>query len=168
MSIFKVLKKSSSTGILNALFGAAKASLENPFATKNDLVPYTSWCFRISQSGISAPTLVLLGSSGPLSRINCREGTCSCTRTDGSQWCSSACCVQLDYVSEGVFQVTINSSKLPMFGYDVTMGPPKLPTTQLGVEKISESVFKIRTCSNAGTLTNGLLVNNYLEIKLFN
>lgn len=24
--------------------------------------------------------------------ISCRPGTCVCTRTDGSKWCSSACC----------------------------------------------------------------------------
>lgn len=165
MSIFTKLKNSSSTGIWNALFGANRADLDNPFSTKNDLVPYTSFCFRISQSSTHAPVLTLLGASGPLARINCREGTCACTRTDGSQWCSSGCCVEATYVSAGIFKITI--PKAPTFGFDVVMGPPKTPTTQLGVEKLDTTSFKIRT-SLAGVATNELLVNNYLEIKLFN
>lgn len=171
MSIFTKLKSSSSTGIINALFGALNAGINNPFWTKDDVhnqFPYDIVAFSLNQTEREAPVLTFsFGTGYPTTNATaCRPGTCPYKRTDGSIFCTSAACKWVgDFVSDGVYRITMGEA--PKHGYVVMMTPPRVVTTRFVIVQESATTFLVKTHVNA-VLTNGLLDGDIIEVKLLN
>jgi len=126
----------------NAL--ARLADLNNLVSQLNNAVPYEiAGITLVGGMGVPLVTPIIVFASATASgTTSCRPGTCVATRTDGSKWCSSAACVQVNRTSAGV--ITVTFSEAPTFGYTAKF-VPKEGFISAGINKISPTQFIITT-----------------------